>query len=294
MSTTVTYGDTLYIDGVSARTVYGVSLAEGSLAQVVALPAVRMPAVNDWRDGGTEVDTAEALSEDVRRVQVRLIAHRSDLSDFFSALADGGTSVHTWQFRQLSTGSGTYVERPLRLVAMPQVSRHDALTILSLTLEDDTPLLQGYTYAAPTASGLPVQGLSIDSHDVSWYHCQLLAGTRDAMYKAPDTKQNLTVSLPSGGALYDAAGGLMFGRKTARVQLLMRHGTTATFWRCWRALLYNITRNGLRTLTYAPESLTVHGIYTGAAMSVFHLTPFGGCMCRFSLDFLITDQNPAQ
>lgn len=274
----------LLIDGKDAYSEWGVFVTDGGYASLAAMPSLKALESNDWQEeDGTEYDLSAPVL-DTRELTLPL-AFRDVLDGFpslLAALSDG--AYHAFEFQAIGRTA------VLRLVAHTDMQKAFDLGKATLRLADDFPLA-GYEYSAPSAS-LPRSlafggGYSIDGRPLSEYGIRALKGTEADMMKAPDVKPNLKrSSRAEQGAEYDPER-VTFKSKEAKLTLLMTAPTAAEFWSNRDALLFDLSRPGLRTLTIASSSSWACW-YKGMSVSKLALDGGRGAWMEFTLTLVIT------
>lgn len=243
----------IHIDGTDAYTAYGLWAEDAALAPLVCWPPLKAPTQNDWHEeDGIEADLTRPVL-DSRTFQLRLATNRAEapLAAFYTDICDG--AYHEWRFRNI----GTYL---LRLTAFPEHTQERGLALLTLTLADDYPL-RGYTYQPPQPQRFDPALSTLDNRLLSHYGLRFLAGTHAAILRHADPKPNLTTDIKTlPGLTYDPDH-VTLQPQDITLPVLLRAYTPANLRRNNLALLYDLTRPGLRTLYYEPLEAHLTGYY---------------------------------
>jgi hypothetical protein len=231
--------------------------------------------INDWpEEDGIEPDLSQpALSS--KEFTVTFAAHGDvRTSQFLDLISDGAYHM----FEMAETGR-TY---RLRLLSQTNLISRQRLELFSLQFADDFPLPEDYEYLPPESGIVPVQGVELDGVDLSLYGIRLLEGSRAEMLKSPAVKKNLLTDLNlQNGAFYDGAF-VVFKDKDVRLNLLMRAGAAAEFWRNYDALLYGLSRPGERKLFVEESGYEYPCYYKSCDVEEFSPEP-GKIWFRFGL-----------
>lgn len=253
----------LLIDGTDAYTAYNLWAEDGALGPVIEYPPLKAPETNDWHEeDGLEVDlTAPRL--DTRTFQLRLATSRAEalLTDFYTDICDG--AYHEWEFRNIAR------RYRLRVTAFPEYTCQRGLARLTVTLADDFPL-RGYTYRAPVQQITDTSRSTLDRLLTAQYSLRFLNGTNDAILRHSDPKTNLLTDIKTrAGVTYDPQAVTLKSRDIT-LPILLRANSLGNLFRNYDALLYNLTRTGLRTLYYEPLEAHLTGYYLRAVVREFY------------------------
>ena len=268
-----------YIDGLDAYTEWGVFVHEGGYNGLVQWPALKTPESNDWPESdGIEVDLTDPKL-DTRTFSIQFAGTQEfSVRSIVDYLSDD--AYHVFDFREIG------LTRTLRLTNNP--ARHTVGRLKTFTLDfaDDSPL-DGYTYEAPTRlSDCWQTGFEIDGKPLSDYGVWVAEGAHDEIVKSPSVKQNLLVNTPAiNGALYDGEQ-VFFKEKEVRLKCHIK-ADTATFWRNYLALLYDLTQPGERTFYYERRIEEYPCHYKSASVTAFALVG-GQVWCDFEITLVFT------
>lgn len=237
--------NTTLLDGVDIYTAYGVVITEDGYGPIVGYPPLKEPEKNNWPEqDGAEVDLTDPQL-DSRQVSIRFATigtGDTGLRQFVAALSDG--AYHTFTFNQLGGKTCS-----LRLTAAGEIKLTDTLHIFKLDFADDFPL-PGYTYQAPTGGLVSQVGYAIDWINLSDYGVIVLAGNDAEIMKPPKVKKNNTIegrTLP--GLIYDGEN-VQYESKEVTLRLVLVADSMAQFWRNYNALIFDLTRPGIRTFQF--------------------------------------------
>lgn len=267
----MTVEHSFWIDGTDAYTAYGVWLTDNSLADTVCIPPSKEVAYNDWQEeDGLECDLSDPLRSDTRSVTLNLAAGRGGDMDGFMAVLNA-KPYHTFDF-----GIGrTFV---LRYEKQASITYCTGLTLLSLTLYDDTPpfgedeLEDESRAPLPPAGGVTADGaFRIGKRLFAEYGICILAGTAGSILSRPEAKQNMLRNIKTvSGVIYDPSTAT-FKSKDITLNCLMTARNMDGFWQNWRALVYELFRPGERTIAMYGKTLPCY--YRSCKVSRF--APFG-------------------
>lgn len=231
-----------YIDNVDCTAQYGLSIADGSYAQLIAWPALKAVEITDWHEeDGTDPDL-DAPALDSREFRVRFVGNTTRAKvDAFMALWRNGV------YHLFSTGVRRKYQ--LRLVGDGKPRWVNGLCVLDLKFADDFPLY-GYTYSAPASTIVSSDDYLLDGIRLTDYGVILLDGTHDQLTQTPPVKRDLATSLAAkDGIDYDRGGVVTYGAYEARLTCLMRAQTLDELWQNYDALLVDLVRPNRRKLT---------------------------------------------
>lgn len=261
----------LLIDGVDVTTQFNVLLAEGCYEGLVGWPEMKSVEGNDWQEAdGYEPDLSNPLLES-RDVNLKFILKGSvaDIDAFYAFL--GSKPTRYYNFSELGRAM------TLRLVSMPSITYARTFHIIQVQFAADKPL-EGYSYAAPISSMNENSEYVIDGKAMTEYGVRVLQGTISSVIKGADVKPLLIrKSSVINGATYDenpllndaddsfdtddyeTIGGSVEGvsanwkRSKERGSVTYKgrditlrchmEGASASVWRNYDALLYNLTKN---------------------------------------------------
>ena len=278
----------LYIDGHDAYTVYGVYIIEGGYSELVAMPPLKSIESNDWQEeDGVEADLSAPVLN-TRDIQLKIASDNSN-NRYFSLierLSDG--SYHTFDVRNIGR------EYKLRLVSITVSSNANDLALLTLKLADDFPL-DGYKYAEPVSTLSEDDSYAIDDRPTTDYNVRILQGSLSEITKTPDVKTNMLRNIKTAqGAIYDPLT-VTYKSKDVKLYCLMTAKDTATLWRNWDALLYDLVRPEERLLYVNSLEQEFPCYYKSCSVTEFYCE--GKIWLKFTLtltftrDFRISDDD---
>ncbi len=223
---------TLLVDNIDVYEAFGVFVVEGGYNELVAFPAMKSVASNDWwEEDGQEFDlSAPTLAS--HEFSMKFAFHgASRFGGFIKLLSD--TSYHTFEFNEIGK---TY---RLRMIANSLLHTNNGLGLFTLSFADDFPL-EGYTYSPPDSNMVRQYGYDIDGVSLSSYGVYLLRGSEAAIQKSPAVKKNLTVDINSKfGVIYDGEH-VSFQTKEVKLHCLMRAKSMPEFWQNYNAFLHDL------------------------------------------------------
>ena len=234
----------LYIDGQDAFANYGLIVVEGGYKNIPAFPPLKTIDFNDWpEDNGSDVDY-ESLTLNVTEINVDFCFMGSErMEAFFAKISE--KSYHDWNFAE----AGRTLK--LRMLSKPNYKDYVKFRPFSLKFANDFPIPSDYVYQVPVSTITnPTPGTLLGDIDLGQYGCAVLEGTKESIEKKPDVKPNLTQNIQTlDGAIYDD-NKVVYKAKDIRLNLLMRAGSLAEFWRNRDSLLYDLTRKEARHLYF--------------------------------------------
>jgi hypothetical protein len=246
---------------------YGVFLLEGSLNDLMAFPPTKKHSYNDWPEmNGLEYDLS-AHYLDSSEITLRFASTGDGLDTFIAALGDsndttGASTYRTFYFHLLN------LEIQLRFVSESNRSTVGGITTTTLKLSHDSTPLNGYNYAIPTGAVARQYGLLLDDVDVSTYGLQPLEGTSGIIKVSGTVKANQQCkSNYRDGLVYDS-GMLRKKERAVSIPFVMRATSIGNLRDNWKALLYDLTRTGARTLEY--DSTQYLCFYSSSSVQEFY------------------------
>lgn len=300
--------DRLYIDGEDAFSNYGVFLSNGSLNELMSIPAFKNLSVNDWQEeDGEEVDLSNPVLPSRTVTMTFNIEIERKARNLLADLADG--AYHTFRLPSLRR------EWKLRLISMPNFKAVAGIGLFSLRFADDFPPVvvpSGLTAVqvkawkagfdpvtlflaeSPSADNLvKASGMTIDNIDLARFGIYLLRGVYDSMAKAPEVKTALSRnSKQIPGAEYDSKAEVVYKAKDVTLNLFMRPATITDFWNQWRAFLTLLLKPGERNVYYDKTHTTNIAYFKGARIT--RIDPYASCgpWCEFQLILRLMDPRP--
>ena len=253
----------LYIDGTDVYTTYGISISEVGYDDLVCLPEIKPIQYNDWHEkNGIEPDLSSPVvaAKDVT-IPFNVSEVSSNYSAFIGLLSDG--SYHSFNFAEIG------LTKELRLKSCGSLKSIQELGTFTLTFSDDDPM-KGYQYSAPSSAWDQLGDYLIDGKDVAVYGIRMLRGTKDAIMRSPDVKENLLRNVSvKAGVIYDGKN-VTYKSRTVQLQCLMRAKDSAEFWRNRNALFYDLIQKGERTLTVSSIGKDIPCFYKGCSVKCFY------------------------
>ena len=111
--------------------------------------------------------------------------------------------------------------------------------------------MEGYTYTAPNAT-LPTSGFTIDGIDVSKYGIYLLEENQNTLLKDYEVKEHLTINSTAISGVQYAQHANQFKERTLELHCYISQ-PISTFWQLYEAFLYNLSKQGERTINIPPS-----------------------------------------
>jgi hypothetical protein len=249
----------LLIDGVDVYTQWKVVVLDGGYNDIAKYPATKKHNYNEWPElNGVQYDLSSHYLQD-RSIAIKIgSALTGGVDGLITSLLSSG--YHLFNFVEAG------IVLTLRYVSESGRNTLNGLTTLTLTLNQDTSPLSGYSYVSPSGEGRSI-GLTMDNKDISLYGCSVLDGFTKSMEARSPAKKNLsTDSQYSNGIQYD--GGITkVNERKIQIPLLMRGATLTAMWGYWHALLFDLVRTGARTISYNGHSYST--FYTSAVVQNF-------------------------
>lgn len=268
------------INGQDLFGTFGIFVTQDGYNDLIEYPGLKPVPINDWpEEDGIEVDLTQPI----------LTAKESSIS--FATMAGHSTSAflqalsaqvyHDFTFNELGQNFR------LRMASQAEFNADiPNIEVFTLRFINDFPL-DGYTYQAPAPSAIGTPGqYYLDGRDLLDYGLIVLRGSGTEVKKAPPVKKNLEIDINAiPGLIYDSHS-VVYQHKEVAIHCLIRAVTPAEFWRNYKALLYDLTRPGYRTLASYHTAQANTCYYKGAAVSHFHLEPTVWCQFTLRLEFI--------
>lgn len=251
----------LYIDGVDVYTEYGISVSDVAYDDLVCFPSLKDIPFNDWHEqNGIDPDlSAPVVNARDISIPFYVSGAHGGYSAFIEALTDG--SYHTFNFATIG------LTRSLRLKSCGELMSVSGLGSFSLVFSDDDPSVD--VYESPSSVIAKYGDFLLDGVDFAEYGIRFLRGTMDSITQMPDIKENLKRDISVvNGLQYDGLN-VTYKSRTASLRCLMRAGSKEEFWRNWNALLYDLVKEGSRTLTVAELGKEIPCFYKGCSVNCF-------------------------
>lgn len=248
------YTNIFYIDGKEARETYGASLLEGSYAELLCPPPLKKVESNDWAEyDGIEPDlSSPVLDSREVKLPVYIRGGESAANAFIKALSfdpqPGEVSTLTSAYHLFNVPDlGRTWKLRLKSVDVDEYWPGGNLS-LSLTLVDDFPL-DGYEYLEPQSDLKTDESCLIGGRPFSDYGIKLTEGGIKEALLLRDVKEAMLrdISVVTG-AIYDSKKAVSYKDRTIELPCLMTAPTVALWHRNMDALLYDLTRPGLKVL----------------------------------------------
>jgi len=157
-----------------------------------------------------------------------------------------------------------------------------------ITFASDFPL-QGYTYTAPNAT-LPTSGFTIDGIDISKYGIYLLEENQNTLLKDYEIKEHLSINSTAISGVQYAEHSNVFKERTLELHCYISQPINI-FWQLYEALLYNLTKQGERTINIPTSFRGVGGglnaIYQKASVKNVFLIQ-NTLKVEFTITFVLT------
>ena len=227
---------TLLIDGKATETTWGAYLAEGSLANLITIPAVEYETFNDWHErNGAEVPAKAPTTARDNTVTLSFIIERAGVSAFISYLKS--TTTHT--------------------LRVPELSQEDEWTVTlkhtgAVDLDFDSAIKLDVSFsvikdpAEGTATTADVTEFFQKIHSLGFVELQ---GTRAEIWKGAEVKDHLN----------GQKNALTLEQYDIKLPLFHNKGETM---KARNELFRYLTQGGERELTY--DGRTLKAVYKSA------------------------------
>lgn len=269
----------LFVDGYDVYKLYGVYVADGGWASLIAYPPMKSFEQNDWQEeDGVEADLSAPVLNS-REVTLTFVISGvfSRYNEFIERLSDG--SYHVFDCAAIGR---SYT---LRLVS--QSNREYAVTFGRETLRfaDDFPF-SDFKYKSPSSRVAACDDYLIDDVPTTNYGVRVLQGSFAEILKTSAVKQNMLRNIKTQtGAIYDGAE-VQYKAKDVKLTCLLRADTLAELWRNYDALLFDLIQPRERTLTVAELEQDFPFCYKSCQVTEFE--PDGRIWMKFSLTLTFT------
>lgn len=286
----------MFIDGKEAWKTYGASLLEGSYAELLCPPPLKKVKSNDWAEyDGIEPDlSSPVLDSREVKLPVYIRGGESAANTFIKALSfdpqPGEVSTLTSAYHLFNVPDlGRTWKLRLKSVDVDEYWPGGNLS-LSLTLVDDFPL-DGYEYLEPQSDLKQDESCVIGGRPFSDYGIKLTeGGIKEALFLR-DVKEALfrDISVVTG-AIYDSKKAVRYKDRTIKLPCLMTAPTVALWHRNMDALLYDLTRPGLRILKIKSVQEQWDVYYDSTEMEYF-MADILPVSCSFDIKFHIVGKH---
>ena len=270
-----------WIDKVDASNDFGVCLCAGSFAFLLSYPQLKEPDFNDWaEEDGIEVDLSNPKL-DTRTLTLNFSTFGQDPDwEGFITLLSGSKSYHTFTFDDLSG------EKFILRLNQSTEFKVEGLVQFTLEFSDDTPL-PNYTYKPPVSFIDTKTEYGLDGRWLSDYGLRMNSGTMAELLKPSQVKKRqLFTNKVITGVIYDDAP-VKFTQKQVVLPCSIQAGTMVEFLHNYKALLYDLTRPGVHTLTKPDDKKSWGFYYQQATIENFSYSG-GVVLCVMKLTLQIT------
>lgn len=271
----------LFIDKEEVFTRFGVSLSAGALDELLAFPALKEPAKNNWpEEEGIEVDLETPC---LQSKEVSLSFFREgpeSAGDPFIAFV-GRPGYRIFHIPALQK------EWRLRLLSQSALKRNGAHgAAFTLKLADDFPYRPVRGVAGGGGLALPVSDFTLDGVSLERYGLVVESGGDECLQSA-SVKQGLTRQFAgSDGVLYDT-GQVVFNSKEVTLRCCLAAASMERFWACYDAFFHALVQPGERLLRFEPEGRT-YACYYKQTSGFRLLSSDGPVVAGFSLALVFT------
>lgn len=292
----------LYIDGKDAYTEYGVFVEQYGYKALIQMPSFKKLETTEWGEyDGEETDLTSPML-DTKTFAIQFCIKEIDKVDhLFKHLSN--TSYHIFNFTELNKSY------KLRLVSNPSRSSLRHLGKISLNFADDFPpvvlndfineddlddynliLTQKPYTKAPV--DFRQKGYTLDDIDFSLFGIYVLDGTDDSIAKAPNVRQNLTISSKATpGIIYDDKR-VMYKAKDVVLKLFIHAPNITEFWRRWYSFWAVLLKPESRKLCSDNHNNEFQCHYKSNSVTKFDIRKNDKVWCEFTTTLTFTDTQP--
>ena len=230
------------INNINIQTTYHTHLLDTNYKDLLCYPPLKKLPSNEWAEYyGKEYDTTTPVL-DTQQYTLTFISKATHYAPFITFLT--AQTYNDFHFEELGK---TF---RLRFVSAQKAKTEQGYITTDITLANDTPL-QGYTYTAPNAS-LPLSGFTIDGTDLSKYGIYILEETQNTLLPTYEVKEHLTTTSNTLSGVQYAQHANTFKERTLTLNCYISQ-PLASFWKLYDTLLYQLTKQGERTINIPPS-----------------------------------------
>ena len=225
------------INNINIQNTYSTYLLDSNYKDILCFPPLKKLNSNDWAEYyGKEYDT-DSPKLDTLQITLSFFSEANQYEPFINFLT--AQTYNTFHFEELNK---TF---QLRLVLVKKAKKEQTYISYDITFASDFPL-QGYNYTAPNAT-LPTSGFTIDGIDISKYGIYLLEENQNTLLKDYEVKEHLTINSTAISGVQYAQHANQFKERTLELHCYISQ-PISTFWQLYETLLYNLTKQGERTI----------------------------------------------
>ena len=230
------------INNTDIQTTYQTHLLDTNYKDLLCYPPLKKLPSNEWAEYyGKEYDTSTPVL-DAQQYTLTFISKATHYTPFITFLT--AQTYNDFHFEELGK---TF---RLRFVSAQKTKTEQGYITTDITLTNDTPL-QGYTYTAPNAT-LPPSGFTIDGTDLSKYGIYLLEENQNTILPTYEVKEHLTTASNTLSGVQYAQHANTFKERTLTLHCYISQPLTS-FWKLYDTLLYQLTKQGERTINIPPS-----------------------------------------
>jgi len=268
---------TLYIDGHDVFVDYGIFITEGGYNGLLSFPSLKEPDKTDWAErDGIEVDLLNPVLNAKKFSVSFAVKSNGDFNGLMALIFN--QVYHTFNFAEVG------LIKSLRVVSCSDFKgTNNSLRFFSLEFSDDFPL-SAYSYQVPVSTQISQRGYELDSNDFSKYGVAILEGSDAEILKPNAVKPNLTVNVKYVSGETYSNDGVVFQSKDVKLKCLLLATNISEFWRNYNALLFDLSKSGLRTIYYSGLGYKCH--YKSSSVSRFDMK--GRIWCEFEISLVFT------
>lgn len=292
----------LFIDGYDAFIKYGVFVEQYGYKALIQMASFKKLESTEWGEyDGEEFDLTNPML-DTKTFPIQFCTTEIDKWNNLLELLSN-KSYHIFYFTELGKSY------KLRLVGNPSRSSLKHFGKFSLNFADDFPpvvlnafineddlddynlilMQQPYTVAP---SGFRQSGYTLDGIDFSLFGIYVLDGTDESIEKAPNVRQNLTISSKATpGIIYDDKN-VMYKSKDVGLKLLIHAPNIAEFWRRWYSFWTVVLKPESRKFCMDESIEESQCHYKSNSITKFDIKKNSKVWCEFVTTLTFTDSRP--
>ena len=276
----------LLVDGLDVFVEYGIFVEQYGYKALIQQPSFKKLTSTEWPEyDGEEYDlTAPVL--DTKSVNIQFyITNRRWAEDFFDYITTNGV-YHTFYFADLKKSY------KLRLTSNGTFSSNVKLGKLALAFSQDNCEIPNVDLTTISIPKVKQSGYEIDDVEVSQFGTYVLDGTDDNIRKAPNVRENLSVSTQDkSGVSYDDKV-VFFKTKDVTLNLLINAPDIDAFWHRWDALFSLLMKPESRRFYFADNMSTNECYYKSNSVSKFDILRNKHIWCEFTVVLTFTSCRP--
>lgn len=276
----------LLVDGLDVFVEYGIFVEQYGYKALIQQPSFKKLTSTEWPEyDGEEYDlTAPVL--DTKSINIQFcITNKRWAEDFFDYITTNGV-YHTFYFADLKKSY------KLRLTSNGTFSSNIKLGKLALTFSQDDCEIPNVDLSTISIPKVKQSGYEIDDIEVSQFGTYVLDGTDDNIRKAPNVRENLSVSTQDkSGVSYDDKE-VYFKTKDVTLNLLINAPDIDAFWERWNALFSLLMKPESRRFYFGDNMSNNECYYKSNSVSKFDILLNQHIWCEFTVVLTFTSCRP--